>query len=226
MAKIYPLIIESIIPSFYNIIRIPFKLNRGNSVEDIQNRKIEVLIKSSLDRLIARVEDFPEADYSEVRIGLSTQVSSTKKLEQLLQLGEYYKFQIRIKADLNQDEDETTFSTVGVGHYINTPIITIDNGTLNSITNATVTGHTFIGAVAYSDESIGYEKPEQYRFTLYDGTSGQILDSSGWQYHNNDQDSTLVFKDVFVTNKDLTKTTTYNLYYEVKTTNLLELSIF
>ena len=54
--KIYPLIIDTILPSFTeNLIRIPYQLSRGNGPEDLIGKNIEIQVKTALDRVVGSI---------------------------------------------------------------------------------------------------------------------------------------------------------------------------
>lgn len=218
MAKLFPPLVNGIIPAFYEEdgtvkITVPFSLNRAVSKSQIKGivLKIKTVQSSSYlytieqkNELYFDLENTPSAvfyltDYSK------------------LKLSQFYKLQI---AFIDATGEIGYYSTVGVSKYTSKPSLTINN-----FTSGIVNTHTlkYVGIYNQQNGDIT-EKVYSYRFDICD-TSGKIVYTSGEQLHNNSNDTeSYTSYDIYELNYDLPIDVVYRIKYTITTINGLEVS--
>lgn len=223
MAKLFPPVIEGIVPAFYEnengdiVVTIPFSMNRAVSQSQVKGLAVKVkTVQSSSYIYTEKVEDSVDYELENscwVRVYISPlQVTQMKK-------GQYYKFQI---AYIDNDDDIGYYSTVGVGKYTTKPDIYIgdlEEGTINT--------HQYKYFGFYSQEKENSDKTEHvysYQFDVYD-ENNNIVATSGEQLHNssNDTEEDLSY-DEFTYSKELPLNKSYRIKYTVTTINGLVIS--
>lgn len=222
MAKLFPPVIEGIVPAFYqeekngNIaVVIPFSMNRAVSQSQVKGLAVKVkTVQSSSYIHTVKVEDSVDYELENscwVRVYINPlQVTQMKK-------GQYYKFQI---AYIDNKGDIGYYSTVGVGKYTTKPNIYIgdlEKGTINT--------HQYKYFGFYSQENGDKtEHAYSYQFDVYD-ENNNIVATSGEQLHNssNDTEENLSY-DEFTYSKELPLNKSYRIKYTVTTINGLVIS--
>lgn len=223
MAKLFPPVIEGIVPAFYQeekgdiVVTIPFSMNRAVSQSQVKGLAVKVkTVQSSSYIYTKKVEDSVDYELENscwVRVYINPlQVTQMKK-------GQYYKFQI---AYIDNDDDIGYYSTVGVGKYTTKPDIYIgdlEEGTINT--------HQYKYFGFYSQEKENGDKTEHaysYQFDVYD-ENNNIVATSGEQLHNssNDTEENLSY-DEFTYSKELPLNKSYRIKYTVTTINGLVIS--
>ncbi len=224
MAKLFPPVIEGIVPAFYqeekngNIaVTIPFSMNRAVSQSQVKGLAVKVkTVQSSSCIYTEKVTDSVDYELENscwVRVYINPlQVTQMKK-------GQYYKFQI---AYIDNKGDIGYYSTVGVGKYTAKPDIYIgdlEKGTINT--------HQYKYFGFYSQEKENGDKTEHaysYQFDVYD-ENNNIVATSGEQLHNssNDTEENLSY-DEFTYSKELPLNKSYRIKYTVTTINGLVIS--
>lgn len=204
MSKLYPPVIEGTIPAFSgDIIKVPFQMNKAVSSNQI-NGLVLVIKTVQSNRIVAELDSTSYDETNNIAIFQRNPKSA-------MYVGQYYKVQMAYRAI---DGTIGYYSTVGVIKYTSTPVVGISDET---------DGSTYIGY--YSQEGGDLtEKVYSYRFDLTD-SNGNIVDTSGDQIHNNSFDvNSYESSDSFTLSFELNANTTYQLTYNIKTINGLELS--
>lgn len=221
MAKLFPPVIEGIVPAFYQeekgniVVTIPFSMNRAVSQSQVKGLAIKVKTAQSSSYIhTVKVEDSVDYELENscwVRVYINPlQVTQMKK-------GQYYKFQI---AYIDNKGDIGYYSTVGVGKYTVKPDIYIgdlEEGTINT--------HQYKYFGFYSQENGDKtEHAYSYQFDVYD-ENDNIVATSGEQLHNssNDAEEDLSY-DEFIYSKELPLNKSYRIKYTVTTINGLVIS--
>lgn len=224
MAKLFPPVIEGIVPAFYqeekngNIaVVIPFSMNRAVSQSQVKGLVVKVkTVQSSSYIYTKKVKDSVDYELENscwVRVYINPlQVTQMKK-------GQYYKFQI---AYIDNDDNIGYYSTVGVGKYTTKPDIYIGD-----LKEGTINTHQYKYFGFYSQEKENGDKTEHaysYQFDVYD-ENNNIVATSGEQLHNssNDTEENLSY-DEFTYSKELPLNKSYRIKYTVTTINGLVIS--
>lgn len=204
--KLYPPIIEGIIPAFCgSILRVPFTMNKSVSENQVKGFSVKIKTVQS---------NYPICE-------LNTLLWSKEKNEAIFiisstdgfNIGQFYKLQM---AYVYQDEGQNPiighYSSVGIVKYTSEPVIELLEE---------VSGNMYIGS--YITEDIT-ERIHTYSFTLKD-SKGSIIETSGEKLHDASADTkTHGSIDTYIIKTDLEKNKTYYLDYSVKTVNGLQIS--
>lgn len=219
MAKLFPPIIEGIVPAFYEengyiVVVIPFSMNRAVSQSQVKGLAIKIKTVQS-SSYIYSIEIKDQVNY-ELEDACWVRAYIPAGTQQM-RVGQFYKFQI---AYIGQDDKVGYFSTVGVGKYTSKPDIHI-----NQLTDGIINTHQFHYIGFYSQEN--GDKTEQeysYRFDIYD-ENDDIIATSGDQLHNSSNDTEVYESyDEFTYSKELPMNKAYRIKYSVTTINNLEIS--
>lgn len=220
MSKLYPPVIEGIIPAFYeNKITIPFFMNKAVSPYEINGFSLKIKTVQSNYYLGNPMvywtkdqdgKDILEGGTYEINNenGTVTFILPEENIKSKLNIGQYYKIQL---AYLDHDGIPGFYSTVGVVKYTTKPSVEILD---------TTDGTTFIGRYSQGAENSDVtEKVYSYRFDLKN-SDGVIIESSGEQLHNSsfDTDNSESI-DSFSLTTSLEEGKMYYLDYQVKTIN-------
>lgn len=204
--KLYPPIIEGTIPAFCNqTIVVPFTMNKSVSEKEVKGFKLKIkTVQSGYQPFLTETIQMVNwnTDTSEVSF----------LLPGTLNIGQFYKIQI---AYVDTANIIGYYSTVGIVKYTSDPTISILEPKK---------GNTYEGL--YSQEAINdqdirdyTEKVYSYNFTLKDA-SGNIIETSGDQLHNNSEDVFLYeSRDSYTIKTDLEQDKMYYLDYTIKTVN-------
>lgn len=219
MAKLFPPIIEGIVPAFYEengyiVVVIPFSMNRAVSQSQVKGLAIKIKTVQS-SSYICSIEIKDQVNYE---LEDSCWVRAYIPVNpQQMRVGQFYKFQI---AYIDKDDKVGYFSTVGVGKYTSKPNIHI-----NQLTDGIINTHQFHYIGFYSQEN--GDKTEQeysYRFDIYD-ENDNIIATSGDQLHNSSNDTEIYESyDEFTYSKELPLNKAYRIKYTVTTINNLEVA--
>lgn len=219
MAKLFPPVIEGIVPAFYAengyiVVVIPFSMNRAVSQSQVKGLAIKIKTVQS-SSYIYSIEIKDQVNY-ELEDACWVRAYIPAGTQQM-RVGQFYKFQI---AYIGQDDKVGYFSTVGVGKYTSKPDIHI-----NQLTDGIINTHQFHYIGFYSQEN--GDKTEQeysYRFDIYD-ENDDIIATSGDQLHNSSNDTEVYESyDEFTYSKELPMNKAYRIKYSVTTINNLEIS--
>lgn len=204
--KLYPPIIEGTIPAFCNqTIVVPFTMNKSVSEKEVKGFKLKIkTVQSGYQPFLT--ETIQMVDWNTDTSEVSFLLPGT------LNIGQFYKIQM---AYVDTSNIIGYYSTVGIVKYTSDPVISILEPK---------NGNTYEGL--YSQEAINdedirdyTEKVYSYNFTLKDA-SGNIIETSGDQLHNNSEDVFLYeSRDSYTIKTDLEQDKMYYLDYTVKTIN-------
>lgn len=215
MAKLFPPVIEGIIPAFYSEngivkITIPFSLNRAVSETQIKAVSLKIKTVQSSSYLYTI-----NSKMIELKNNPSVFFELNDENEKL-KIGQFYKMQIAFIDDKNEIG---YYSTVGVAKYTALPELTINN-----FTTGKVNSHTYQYTGLYTQNKDTTEKVETYRFDVYDNFDNVVY-SSGDQLHNSSTDVEMNESyDVYNLNIDFPNELIYRIKYTVVTTNGLVIS--
>ena len=186
MARLYPPVIEEVLPAFclnYDLggnktgasINIDFNLNRAVANTEISGIAIRLRTISTNKYIIT--ENFTEGKAISWNLNNGTcvfQITSLKSPEilDLLKVGQYYKVQI---AFLDLSGDVGYWSTVATIKCVAKPIVRIANFNANDVNifNNEIVGE-YIQDTSTGDSS---EKVYSYRFQLLDSEGNSIVDT-------------------------------------------------
>lgn len=200
MSKLYPPIIEGILPACYGTeLTVPYTINRANNFEDIKGFRLKVR-NARTNMYEDQYSNIKEYDKEKVIFDLST----NNKFE----VGKYYKIQL---ACVDKDNQIGFYSDVGVIKYTGIPTISIE-GLEDGINNSHL--YSYIGK--YENEDID-EKVYSYKFIVY--KDEHIILEQDWQLHNASRDI-----DTFDLKQELKENELYYIEYWVKTNNNLVVS--
>lgn len=170
--KLNPPYIEgSIAAQGGGVLKIPFRLNRTVSVDDINSMRVRVKTATTnvwKEALSSTAIFNIYGDYYEATFDVG---------EEVLNVGQHYKIQL---AFVNGEGEEATvghYSSVGVFKYTATPTISIQIPNLG--------GQTYIGICDLTKDVT--EKIYNYEFIVRN-TDGEIVESSGEKIHKNSND--------------------------------------
>ena len=210
--KLYPPSIEGKLPACAgNSLSVPFAMNKA--VSEVQVGNMQAIIKTiSTGTIVAHLK---HGTLIKSTKGYSANFDNAKEQGKIAKLtdGQYYKIQIAYT-----DREGVT------GYY--SPVGTFKRTTMPKVSVPALEGNFFSGyeyTGLYSQEGQDEtEKIYSYCFELSD-MDGNIVDSSGIQIHNSENDnSTQYSEDTWKSNISLKKDTPYYLVYKVTTMNGLE----
>ena len=204
--KLYPPIIEGIIPAFCNqTIVVPFTMNKSVSEKEVKGFKLKIkTVQSGYQPFLTETIQMLKWDTDKSEVSFL--------LPGTLNIGQFYKIQM---AYVDTANIIGHYSTVGVIKYTSDPVISILEPK---------NGNTYEGLYsqeATNDEDIRdyTEKVYSYNFTLKDA-SGNIIETSGDQLHNSSEDVFLYeSRDSYTIKTDLEQDKMYYLDYTIKTIN-------
>ena len=200
MSKLYPPIIEGILPACYGTeLTVPYAINRANNFEDIKGFRLKVRN--------ARTNMY-EDQYSNIKEYNKEKVIFDLSTNNKFEVGKYYKIQL---ACVDKDNQIGFYSDVGVIKYTGIPMISIE-GLEDEINNPHL--YSYIGK--YENEDID-EKVYSYKFIVY--KDEHIILEQDWQLHNASRDI-----DTFDLKQELKENELYYIEYWVKTNNNLVVS--
>ena len=214
MAKLNPPYIEGKLPAQVgNALRIPYTLNRSQSIIDVIGTQLKAQIRAVstnklLLELVCDFENNNSLDYFYANFNLESDK---------LMVGQYYKVQLAFQ------EGNTVgyFSTVGVFKYTAIPEVSIENLSIET-TNSNII--TYIGNYRQNEQTGDQtEKVYSYRFDLYE--NDKIIETSGELIHNSfENDSQFSSSDSYVISKELPSMKYYGIQYTITTINGLTVS--
>ena len=217
MAKLFPPLIDGVIPAFYKDgnkihITIPFSLNRTVSPTQIQGIIMKIKTTQSSTYLFT-VEQRNTLYY---QLDNSPQVDFYLEDNGKLKVGQFYKIQIAFIGE----SEIGYYSTVGIGKYTTKPSVFI-NDFENNFSNT----HNYKYTGIYSQENGDIsERVYFYRFDVYDNENNIIM-TSGNQLHNSSNDvENYESYDDFMLTYDLIENMTYRIKYTVTTVNGMTIS--
>lgn len=233
MAKLFPPLIEGVIPAFYSDndangngivkITIPFSMNRA--VSPIQIGGFAVKIKTVQSSSYLYTGQIKNSAYYElestpyVELILHQNNEEENKLIERFTInpGQFYKFQL---AYLDLEGNVGHYSTVATGKYTTKPKVYINNlreGFIN------MHEHTYVGFYNQLNGDTT-ERAYSYRFDVYNNKDN-IVATSGDCLHNSSNDTELYESyDEFVLSKDLNIDEAYRIKYTVNTINGMTVS--
>lgn len=211
--KLYPPIINNILPAFYgtNLI-VPFSMNKAVSKNEIGGfaAKIKTAQNNTyIDYLTTNINEF--FDFNQITFEFSqTQIDK-------LNIGQYYKVQI---AYISKSGTIGYYSDISVVKYTTKPDITIETLQADKI-NTHI--YTYIGKYSQKDGDFS-EKVYSYRFNLYE-ENDILVKTSNWLIHNSNNDENAYNSfDLFELKEDLDINKIYKIEYEIQTNNNLIIS--
>lgn len=214
MAKLFPPLIDGVIPAFYKDgnkikITIPFSLNRTVSPTQIQGIIMKIKTTQSNTYLFT-IEQRDNLYYN------NSQVIFYIEDNGKLKVGNFYKIQI---AFIGLTEIGY-YSSVGVGKYTTKPQIYI-NDFQNNFSNTH--SYKYTGIYSQKDGDIT-ERVYSYKFTVYD-QDNNVVATSGEQLHNSSNDvETYESYDEYIFTYDLQENVKYKIQYSVTTINGMTIS--
>lgn len=196
--KLYPPIINGTLPAFCGTeLVIPFTMNKSVSENEVLRFELKLRsIPSNRDIFGGTIQ------YTGWN-SITNEVTFTLPKE--LIPGCFYKVQM---AYVNKSGVIGYYSTVGVIKCTSEPTLTILEPTK---------GNTYEGVYSQENGDLT-EKVYSYEFILKDA-SGSIIESSGVQLHNSNDDFLYESKDKYTLKTDLEQDKIYNLCYSIKTVN-------
>ena len=219
MSKLYPPIIEGIIPAFYanddgtaNLV-VPFSMNPTVSWNEVGNIRLQLKTVQNLNTRLVDTGYYTDYFQKDKIIFSFTE----QAVKENLNIGQHYKVQIAYQ---DIDGDVGYYSTVGVTKFTTKPTIYIEK--LNEgIKN--YHQYTYIGV--YQNINDKTEKVYSYEFNLYN-ENDNLIKTSGELIHDNTQNTQLgSSEDKFDIMNDLEEDKIYYLQYKVTTINgLIEYS--
>lgn len=215
---IYPPYIADTIPAFTtDKIIIPFIMNPAVDISQIKFFQIKIMdyIKSEkLDTITSEIDKDNLSYNSETRSGTIT-FSPNVKLEQ----GQYYKFQLSFSDETNF----YSFSDASIGRCIGeAPILSITGRQGEELQ----TEYFNVGSDSFScyySTTLLTEPLYNYRFYIYNQTTKEIIQDSGWLLHNVDndyyEDDKRNSRHDFNLKYELENWVYYSIVYQIKTVN-------
>ena len=228
MARLYPPVIEEVLPAFclnYDLggnktgasINIDFNLNRAVANTEISGVAIRLRTISTNKYIIT--ENFTEGKAISWNLNNGTcvfQITSLKSPEilDLLKVGQYYKVQI---AFLDLSGDIGYWSTVATIKCVAKPIVRIANFNANDVNifNNEIVGE-YIQDTSTGDSS---EKVYSYRFQLLDSEGNSIVDTGVLLHNSNGDIASNSSIDKLYCYEELNENETYYLEYSITTIN-------
>ena len=224
MAKLFPPIIEGIIPAFYSEngivkITIPFSMNKAVSKKQVSGLVVKAkTVQSSTYLFTTQTTDINTYNMED-----SPWVTFTLQESDInLHIGQFYKFQI---AYINENNEIGYYSTVATGKYTSKPVLYIATANADDglkIGQINMHNNYYLGY--YKQQNDITEKVYSYEFNLYDSV-GNLFAASGEQLHNSSYDTEINESyDNFTVEKELIVDQSYYIQYKIKTINGLEMS--
>lgn len=221
MAKLFPPVIEGIVPAFYDndegkiVIVLPFAMNRAVSQSQVKGLAIKIkTVQSSNYIYTGKTTDILNFDLEDscwVRFIINkNEVSQMKP-------GLSYKFQL---AYIDKTDTVGYYSTVGVGKYTKKPDVYIEGLTIGQVNS-----HQYQYNGFYSQKNKDTtETVYSYIFNVYN-SDNEIIATSGEQLHNSSTDTEIYESyDEFFFPKELEIDKNYYIQYTVNTINNLTIS--
>lgn len=203
--KLYPPIIEGVIPAFYGqTLIVPFVMNKSVSINEIKG--FELKLKTVQSGYQPFAESLSSTDWNKDTNEVKFILPSN------LNIGQFYKIQM---AYIDLSGTVGYYSTVGVVKCTSNPEISI----LDPKNGSTYEG--IYSQKGSNDEEIRdyTEKVYSYIFTLKDA-NGNILETSGEKLHDSSKDTFLYEStDSYTVKTNLEQNKMYYLDYSVKTIN-------
>lgn len=211
---LYAPILESNIPAFTReLIKIPFSMNPAVSINEIQYFAFQIKTMTGTVVLRNIVDNIPTNTAAlTVVIDLTSNfpLDNSIGIYTDLKEGQYYKVQLGFVANSDViynpsayvNFDNIKFSDVAIGRCIIAPEIKINGWDYN-------TSH--YDTMIYKGQTLQQTPSEtvsQYRFTMVEASTNQILQDSGWLAHNSSTDE-------FDSNNYRTTTDEFELLYEL-----------
>lgn len=249
MAKLYPPVIENIIPACYEengMIKfiIPFSMNRAISPTQVGGFELKIKTVQS-GKYLETLRTGNDANYK-ITENESYVIFYLKDTDKRFKVGQFYKVQLAYlmvdiqnknkwynqylsgKITLQQYEEKIFdksevgyYSSVGILKYTTKPKVYISQLNQNSLNSHL---YTYIGYYEQTDGDIS-EKVYSYRFNLYSSDGITILKTSEEQLHNSLNDTNMnLSQDIFSINTDLVDNKTYYIQYIITTTNKIVVS--
>ena len=203
--KLYPPIIEGVIPAFYGqTLIVPFVMNKSVSINEIKG--FELKLKTVQSGYQPFAESLSSTDWNKDTNEVKFILPSN------LNIGQFYKIQM---AYIDMSGTVGYYSTVGVVKCTSNPEISI----LDPKNGSTYEG--IYSQKGSNDEEIRdyTEKVYSYIFTLKDA-NGNILETSGEKLHDSSKDIFLYEStDSYTVKTNLEQNKMYYLDYSIKTIN-------
>ena len=231
--KLYPPIIGSSIPAFYNDggtaeIAVPFSMNRAVSANNISGFRLK--IKTVQSNMVIKTLDVTgstavnKAIVDKV-IRFYWENASEDTDFAKIKLGQFLKIQIAY-LDTSATPQAGYFSTIGIIKYTSKPYVYIEG--LENNQNSIAAFRTNYTGV-YKTTSDKSERPYAYCFILYD-SEYNIVESTGWLLHNTSVSamtaeslSLTTATDSYHFTSALVLNDTYYVQYGVRTINNIEI---
>lgn len=217
MAKLFPPLVDGIIPAFYSengivSLTIPFSLNRAVSTTQISGFSLKVKTVQSSSYLLSTTQTDAREFELEDSPWVKFSIDSSK-----FKVGQFYKLQI---AFIDTNGDTGYYSSVGVAKYTARPKLDINNFTVGILNM-----HSYQYTGQYSQEGGDpTERVYSYRFDVYDNINNLVY-TSGDQLHNRSNDVEIDQSyDTYELAKDLPVDVAYRIKYTITTNNGLTLS--
>lgn len=216
MAKLFPPIIEGVIPAFYSEngtavkITVPFSLNRAVSKAQVKAISLKMKTVQSSSYLYSEISTDMDLE-SDPSVSFIIEDENNR-----LKIGQFYKIQI---AFINEKDEVGYYSSVGVAKYTTLPILKI-----NDYKTGQINSHSGAYTGLYQQTGDATEKVSSYRFDVYDNLNN-IIYTSGDQLHDSSADTDISETyDVYNLNVDFLSDVIYRVQYSVTTTNGLTIS--
>lgn len=224
MAKLYPPLIEGVIPAFYKDengiakIAIPFFMNRAVGVTQIGGFTLKVKTVQSTSYLFtASSEDINRIVTWNVENSPIVIFELTKEESDKLIIGLSYKFQL---AYLDNNKIVGYYSTVGIGKCTTKPEVKIKGLEIGIIN---MHNYEYMGTYSQEHGDVT-ERVYSYRFDVFD-SKGNLFSSSGDMLHNSSNDIEISNSyDKFILAQELEIDKNYYIKYTINTINGLEAS--
>lgn len=225
MAKLFPPLIEGVIPAFYSEngtvkITVPFSMNKAVSKIQVSGFVLKAKTVQSSTYLFT-IQNKDTNTYNMEDSPWVTFILNDFELSSL-RVGQFYKFQI---AYIDNNGEIGYYSTIATGKYTSKPDLYIATANANmglKIGQINMHHNYYLGCYKQNEDIS--EKVYSYEFNIYD-SMGNLFITSGEQLHNHSYDTEIneSYDDFFV-NRELVINQSYYIQYKIKTINGLELA--
>ena len=204
--KLYPPIIEGIIPAFYGSkISIPFQMNKAVSKIEVKGFALKIKTVQNqdiIDTILINKDEIENFDWETINFS----IDNSK-----LKIGQFYKVQLAYYDIYDEIPEIGYYSTVGIVKYTAVPNLMIE------VSNESKYSQTYLGIYEHKEDIT--EKAYSYCFNLLD-ENNNIIETSGEKIHDSSKDTEVSMStDLYIIKYDLIRNKEYSLEYTIKTIN-------
>lgn len=222
--KLYPPMVAGVIPSFWGTdgsiwLSVPFSMNKMVGVESHGGLVVRVKSTTS-DQILCIVDQTGLLETVDAKSHSYIAKFNLSKYSNLFNVGAFYRIQLAYRSQANTGKGIIGYySDVAIAKYTNYPTVKI-LGLTDAETN--YNRNTYIGT--YTNTADLTEKVHQYKFSLTD-VYGNEVETSGWQYHNADNDDAQGYQtDTYTVKRAIEKADQFYVQYSIITNNQLQVS--